>query len=377
MTRDPLCPYFGQCGGCSTQHLPYAVQLANKRQSISRATGLSDIPVFSGPEYFYRNRLDLVFHPRGVGLRKKENWRVIVPIQKCVISNESLNALLREVSDFFTEPLDAFDVVKRTGTFHHVILRTSGHSSEATAIIFVLNKDSTRVAEAVKAIESFAEKTTAKNVLVMHVAANSATDVSDDYFVVKGGGFLQGEYLGKKFVFAVQGFFQTNDGMAEKMQEYVHGLLKKYNTSGAHLLDLYGGVGTFGIINAPLFKSVTVVESVPQCVEAATRNALENGVTNLKAVALDAMRLKNLSFPKPLFVINDPPRSGMHPKTIEALKKLEPSVIIYISCNVQQLGKDLPKFKRYKVKSAALFDLFPQTNHLEAVTELVLKGGIS
>jgi hypothetical protein len=47
---------------------------------------------------------------------------------------------------------------------------------------------------------------------------------------------------------------------------------------------------------------------------------------------------------KDLFVITDPPRSGMHPKTIEQLNKLRPKIIIYISCNIEQLGKDLPKF---------------------------------
>jgi tRNA/tmRNA/rRNA uracil-C5-methylase (TrmA/RlmC/RlmD family) len=52
---------------------------------------------------------------------------------------------------------------------------------------------------------------------------------------------------------------------------------------------------------------------------------------------------------------------------------LKPQVIIYVSCNVQQLAKDLAKFKDYTIKSAAMFDLFPQTNHLESVVELVRK----
>jgi 23S rRNA (uracil1939-C5)-methyltransferase len=90
-------------------------------------------------------------------------------------------------------------------------------------------------------------------------------------------------------------------------------------------------------------------------------------------VLLDAMQLKKLDLPDSLFVITDPPRSGMHEKTIEQLKKLRPKVIVYVSCNVVQLGKDLPKFKDYRIRSAALFDLFPQTPHSEAVVELVLK----
>jgi len=80
-----------------------------------------------------------------------------------------------------------------------------------------------------------------------------------------------------------------------------------------------------------------------------------------------------MSLSSPLFVVTDPPRSGMDVKTIYHLNEVKPKVIIYISCNIEQLAKDLPKFKNYKLKSAALFDLFPQTPHCEGVVELVLK----
>jgi 23S rRNA (uracil747-C5)-methyltransferase len=63
----------------------------------------------------------------------------------------------------------------------------------------------------------------------------------------------------------------------------------------------------------------------------------------------------------------------MHPKTIEQLNKLKPKAIIYISCNIEQLGKDLPKFKDYDTKNVAMFDLFPHTPHVEAIVELMLK----
>jgi len=63
----------------------------------------------------------------------------------------------------------------------------------------------------------------------------------------------------------------------------------------------------------------------------------------------------------------------MHPKTIEHLIKLRPKVIVYISCNVEQLGKDIPKFRDYELKSSAMFDLFPQTPHVEAIAELIKK----
>lgn len=369
----PRCPYFGKCGGCATQHLDYAVQLENKRKTLAQAIDFKSekIQVFSDSEYGYRNRMDLVFHPRGLGMREKGTWRFIVNVEHCAIANDPLNRLLKEIRDFFWKvgDVDAFDVQKRAGTFRYAVIRTP--QSDAS-ISFVLNTDSMRLDAAVHQIEAFSKVTSAKNILVTRVPHHTEVSIGSDYFVVKGTDTLSATYLGKTFSFSAQGFFQNNDRMAEKMHEYVHGLIKKYNVSPwAHLLDLYGGVGTFGIINAEFFKGVTIVESFAGCIDSAKENIAANQIKNAEAIVLDAMHLKKLTFPKPLFVITDPPRSGMHEKTIEQLKKLEPEVIIYVSCNVQQLGKDIPKFKKYRLKSAALFDLFPQTNHMESVVELV------
>ncbi len=184
---------------------------------------------------------------------------------------------------------------------------------------------------------------------------------------------LEETLMGRTFKYSAQGFFQNNHQMAEEMHKYVHDLLRSYKTGVAHLLDLYGGVGTFGIINTDLFKSVQTVESFKGCTEAAKANIELNGVSNIEAVNLDAAQLKKLKIPSgSLYTVTDPPRSGMHPKTIEQLVKLKPELIIYISCNIKQLEKDMPKFKKhYTLKSAAIFDLFPQTNHMETVVELI------
>jgi len=161
--------------------------------------------------------------------------------------------------------------------------------------------------------------------------------------------------------------------MAEKMHMYVNSLLKKYETKNAMLLDLYGGVGTFGIMNSELFKTVITIESLKECTDSANRNIELNNSKNVKAVTLDAKNIKKISVQQPLFVITDPPRSGMDERTIQQLNLWKPEVIVYISCNVEQLRRDIPKFKNYKINSAALFDLFPQTPHSEAIVELVIK----
>ena len=365
----PFCKYFGECGGCSLQHVDYPTQLANKKKALASAIKFDDIKVFSGKESHYRNRMDAVFHPSGLGFRRKGTWDKVMDIERCEISDERLNGLFKEIQKSFAH-VDAFDLRKHTGTFRYAVVRTA---SSGSSISFVLNSDSPRVAEAIERIRKFAEATTAENVVVAYVPSQTDVSLSDEYFVVKGGDTLKENYLGKEFTYSVQGFFQNNHEMAEKMHEYVHELLKSHDTKHATLLDLYGGVGTFGINNADLFKRVVIVESAQSCIDSANVNAKANSVANTEALVLDARYLKKLDLPKPLYVITDPPRQGMHPKTIEQLNLLRPKTIIYISCSIEQLGKDIPKFKNYALRSAAMFDLFPQTPHVEAVAELVLQ----
>ncbi|MEM4259958.1 MAG: 23S rRNA (uracil(1939)-C(5))-methyltransferase RlmD [Candidatus Woesearchaeota archaeon] len=367
---DPLCCYFRKCGGCSAQHINYSTQLENKKKLLINRIKYEDVKIFFDNNYNYRNRMDFIFHRNGLGLREKGKWYSIIDIEKCVISNEKLNLLLREIREFFND-CDYFDIRKKTGTFKYAVLRTPGDNS---SISFVLNENSTRLNEAIKKIKEFAKISCANNIIVTYVPANSDISISNNYFVVKGTEKLKETLLDSEFYYSIQGFFQNNTVMTNKMHEYIHKILEKYkeDTLKSSLLDLYGGVGTFGIINAGLFKSVIIVENDKNCIDSVEENIKNNNVKNIKAIILDAKQLGRLKLKQPLFVITDPPRSGMDEKTIIELKKLKPKVIIYISCNVDRLGKDIPKFKDYKIKSAAMFDLFPQTPHIEAVVEMEL-----
>ncbi|MEM4638073.1 MAG: 23S rRNA (uracil(1939)-C(5))-methyltransferase RlmD [Candidatus Woesearchaeota archaeon] len=367
---DALCPYFGKCGGCSSQNISYEQQLINKRKIVARNTGVdvTSVKVFSDKPFYYRNRMDFIFHSRGVGLRERGNWKNIVDIEKCMISNEKLNILLREVRDYF-RGVDAFDVKKKIGTYRYVVIRTPrNHSS----LSFVLNEDSMKIGDAIEKIKEYSKISYADNIVVTYVPKDTDSSISENFFVVKGSDMLKEVLLGNTFEYSVQGFFQNNSALAEKMHEYVNQLIKGLQTSSMNLLDLYAGVGTFGINNSYFFKKVFIVESDKHCINSAKANIEANNIRNAEAILLDASNLKKLKLENPLFVITDPPRSGMHPKTIEELKRIKPKNIIYISCNIEQLGRDLKKFSEYKLKSVAMFDLFPQTPHIETIIELEL-----
>ena len=141
-------------------------------------------------------------------------------------------------------------------------------------------------------------------------------------------------------------------------------------------LDLYGGVGTFGINLADLFVKTIILESVGPSIECAKINIEKNNLKNTEAIVGDASRMNKVTNAtgKNLFVVTDPPRSGMEQKAILHLLEMEPEVIIYVSCNPQQFAKELRAFsKKYDLISMTVFDMFPQTNHIETMAELRLK----
>jgi len=367
----PLCSYFGTCGGCVTQHLAYDTQLEQKKQALAKAIlfDAKEIKVFSGKEYFYRNRMDVLFSPQGWGLRKKGKISEILPIERCVIADETINILLQEAKNFFT-PSRTQSCKK---TFTSLIIRSTTLGD--TGLCFVLQENSPHRQEAISLIREFSSVSSAKNIAVAFLSPH-APFLDEEILVIKGRERLQEQLLGKNFYFPITGFFQNNSVLANRMHQYCRELLQQYNTperslEKAHLLDLYAGVGTFGIINADLFQSTCLVESAHSAVKAAEMNIqYHDKRQQIYLHKLDALRLRRISFPKPLFVITDPPRTGMHQQTIHYLNQIQPESIIYISCNVHRLAKEVPKFKGYFVKSAALFDFFPQTGHSEAVVEL-------
>src|SRR3989338_8494597 len=198
----PLCPYFGECGGCTAQHISYQVQIENKKNVVANALKKNnieydkEIQVFAGNEYNYRNRMDFIFSFQGPALRKKDKFNKFVPIKRCEISNEKINSLLIEVSDWFeaeknylkdgaTSSLDTFDINKFTGCMKYVVIRAP-ENSDSTTVSFVLNSDSQKLAEHTEQIKKFSEICSAKNVVIAKVDRTTDESISLDCFAVKG-----------------------------------------------------------------------------------------------------------------------------------------------------------------------------------------------
>ncbi len=139
------------------------------------------------------------------------------------------------------------------------------------------------------------------------------------------------------------------------------------------VFDLYSGTGTIAQMMAPVARRVIGVEIVEEAVEAARKNAVENGLDNCEFIAGDVLKVLDSLEQQPDLIILDPPRDGVHPKALPKIINYGVPRIVYISCKPTSLARDLEVFlsRGYRVERAVAVDQFPWTANCELVTLLV------
>jgi 23S rRNA (uracil1939-C5)-methyltransferase len=316
--------------------------------------------------------MDYVFSSNSLGFRKAEGGGII-RVSECPISDSRVAAIGLEVSAWLAKnpQLESFDHRKRSGVLRYATVRTA---TSGVSVVFMLSEDGGALAEHNEAIAKFAENTTADNVIVAYTPASVDESLSTEYYVVKGQEYLTEDFCGRSVEYHALAFFQNNPRVAEKMVSYVKDELEARGASSKSVVDAYGGVGTFGAVLAKSAKEVVSIESHPLSSSCATRNAENLGIKNMRAITDDAANLKKHNLPQGAVYLVDPPRSGMSDKALRALLATGTDIIVYVSCNPSALAKELTLFSRdYSITSAALFDMFPQTNHIEAVVVMEKK----
>jgi len=360
-----ICRYFGLCGGCSLQDVEYLSQVEDKRKTVSETLGHEVSDVHYGSPFGYRTRMDFVFHGGGIGFRAKGRRNEVFDVEECPISNGGVNRLLSETREAFRDN-DVYGPWNPEGALKYVVFRAPPGDS---SVSFVLNAKSEGRASALKSIGEYAASASAANVAAAFIPPESEQSLSLDFVTVKGSGALRESYLGRVFQYPVQGFFQNNHEVAELLHRHCNRVLASHASPRADLLDLYGGVGTFGILNADLYRAVTVVDADGPSIREAARNIAVNNAVNVKAVASDVKDF-DYSGGAPTHVVVDPPRPGMHPKVVKKIAALRPGIIVYVSCNPATMKRDIDSLSGYKLDEVAFFDMFPQTPHVEAVALL-------
>jgi len=175
------------------------------------------------------------------------------------------------------------------------------------------------------------------------------------------------------------GFFQVNPAVAAALVADVRAWLAESmrETGATRLLDLYCGVGVFGLAAAKDgVTDIVGIESGRNAIAAARRNARALGVTGAAFSCETVAEAAKKNFHCPDFsrtiAIVDPPRSGMEAAAAEALAAAGPAAVIHVSCDPATLSRDLAVFaaQGYAVRRARVFDMFPRTLHFESAVLL-------
>ena len=213
--------------------------------------------------------------------------------------------------------------------------------------------------------------------LVNRSRANVA--VGDEERVLHGGSTVVERLLGLDFEVSANAFLQTNSHQAEAL--YSATLAAARLRGGETVLDLYCGTGTLTLLFARAVGtgSVVGVESVPDAIERAVRNAARNDLPRTRFVAGEARQVlrewargERAGAVRPDVVVVDPPRAGLHPRVVARIAELTPGRIVYVSCNPATLARDLKDFAAlgYPLAEVHPFDMFPHTPHIECVARL-------
>ena len=321
---EPECRYFGACGGCQYQHVAYPTQLQLKHKQISdlfervgKIPSDKIAPVIPCPQpYGYRNRIMI-----------RSQWNK--PEQK-------LNIGFIRGDCGLVEDIEECKIAEPA--LNEQIRHVRAHPPPKGGIKVVLR------------------------------VQPENWDVPPDSF------FQNNFFLLPKLVEVIPGFLV---GQASSLSGSPTNETSKMPVPQKHLIDLYCGVGFFGIELADAVESFVGVEYDQRAIQAARQNAATRKISNgefisAKAEEVFAEVLKRFS-PEATAVILDPPRKGCQPEILQLLRETRPAQVVYVSCHPATMARDLNILCGGGVFDLARvqpLDMFPQTQHVECVADL-------
>jgi 23S rRNA (uracil1939-C5)-methyltransferase len=392
----PRCEHFGTCGGCRWQDLAYDAQLDVLRQGLASvaeplvAAGAELLPVVGCDDpWAYRNKMDFTFASRrfvmadepdgadaafALGLHVPGRWDKVLDVHGCDIAFPEAAEIVAAARAIAREQgLAPWDVRAHTGLLRHLVVRRS-HATGEVLVYLVTSEAEQRTIE--RYVAALLSAQPAITTLVHGVrTGQAAVAVGESERVLHGAGTIEEELAGLRFRISPASFFQTNTAQAERLVEIVRA--EAALTGDEVLFDLFCGGGTFALPLAADARAVHGFELVPSAVDDARRNAERNGVEGTRFTAGDLVETLPAALAAepglaPDVCVVDPPRAGVHAKTLRALAELAPRRIVYVSCNPAAGVRDVQALvdAGYTARRIRPVDLFPHTPHLEAVFTL-------
>lgn len=381
----PVCDNYKYCGGCNIQHMDYEEQLNFKQKRVKdvlKRIGGVDVevnPVLGMEEpYKYRNKVQVPIGESHNGQIiagfYKQGTHHIIDMNSCHIEDEEADKILVTIKKLLTKfEIEACDIMANTGIMRYVIIRRSLDNGDVM-VVFVTKNDF--FPKSHRIVRELTEKHKNIKTVVQNINnSRSSVVLGQKEKVLFGNGYIEDKICGLSFKISAKAFYQVNPRQTEVL--YTKAIEAASLSGNETVLDAYCGVGTIGLVASKHAKKVIGVEVVKDAVKNAKENALLNNINNAEFYHDDATSFINkLAKEKRKLdvVIMDPPRDGSTPSFIDAVLKLKPCKVVYISCEPSSLARDLKLLtKDYEVKSVQPVDMFPQTYHVETITLLQRK----
>ncbi len=378
------CPVAKLCGGCDFWHMDYAeesrLKAARVQTCLNRLAGeqLESVPILAAPDCCgYRNKAQYpVASKKGRAYAGffRAGTHDVVENSRCLILPQQTDQVKDAVIDHVNRcRIPVYDETTHTGLLRHIYVRRGEVSGQILVCLAVNGRKLPHVPELVERLKGIPGFAT----LVLSVNTQKGNAVlGDEFITLYGPGFIEDTLCGLNFRLSPRSFYQVNHHQAQRL--YRAAIALAGITKDDLVLDLYCGVGTITLAMAASAGKVLGVEVIPQAVEDARDNARRNGIENAEFLCADAgeaaLRLEESGI-RPDVITVDPPRKGLNADAIEAITRMSPKRLVYISCDPATLARDIALLKPrgFHLTTTTAADLFPRCAHVETVCQLVLR----
>jgi 23S rRNA (uracil1939-C5)-methyltransferase len=361
------CPHFGRCGGCQYQHMPYEAQLRYKADILRETLGrigriqwTGAIETQASPPFGYRNRAQWKLRTNqegaagsaGIGYFEMGSTKLCA-VTECTILSPRLADTFSRLRELVSQGkvLSAIDEIE-----------AFADSSDEKIL---LNLSGERLAESPESIAAALRESlpNLESILIQERRA--------DTFHLAGPGYLTYDAGGAPYRVGHLSFFQINRFLVDPLIDAVIG-----KERGRLALDLFAGVGLFTVALTKQFERVIGVESNLAAAKDLENNLKQSGGASVSSRNVTAEGFLSRWHETPDLVVVDPPRAGVETEALSHLKKILPARIRYVSCDPATLARDLAQLVGtngagpYDIESMNLFDIFPQTYHMEVLVRL-------
>ncbi|WP_319782411.1 23S rRNA (uracil(1939)-C(5))-methyltransferase RlmD [Oceanisphaera sp. IT1-181] len=383
--RPDFCVYTA-CGGCQLRVMDYEAQLVLKRQLLMEALqakgldcAVADTLGMSEP-FNYRNkaqyavRSGLNKEPK-IGFYAKHSHQLI-EVKECRVQAAATTEVVAGVGAWMQEQqVSAYNEVRQQGSVRHLMVRNGVNTNELMVVLVVAEVPTAaalaHLLTTLGTIEGLA------SVMLNINTYNGNRVLGPETRLLWGKEAIVDSLAGLQFAISAQSFYQINPKQTEALYQEALRLAapKAYEVA----FDLYCGIGTISLFLARHARNVYGIEIVPEAILDARTNAELNGLANIEFLEGSAEQVVPQLYAQGVsadLVVVDPPRKGCDQALLETLIEMQPSRLVYVSCNPKSLARDLAWLteRGFRLEQATPVDMFPHTMHVEAVVLLTWQG---